>query len=83
MFSIKSLLIILPSVFLPFRLVSSESKCVYIPTRDYELTAQGSYVECRHVRYMHDLLKYMNSNWNRLKIVNEEDSVFTNEGVFL
>lgn len=76
MFPINSLLIITStSVILIFHLVAS--KCVYISTSDDNLS---SYVECRNVRSMQDLAADMKSNWHRLKIVNEVDSVFTNAG---
>ena len=73
---LKSILI--SAVVLTLQTVSSKT-CVYVRFGD-DFTSQNNYVECRNVSSMNDLSSDIRSDWNRLKIINEIDGVFTTAG---
>lgn len=58
----------------------STKKCIYVQIGDgYD----SRYVECRNVSSMNELSSEIESNWNRLKIVNDIGVVLTIAGPFL
>lgn len=68
------------TVLLNLHTVSSK-ECIYVQIGDDFDLPQNNYVECKNVDSMRDLAEDMKSDWRRLKIINDETSVFTNAGL--
>lgn len=58
----------------------SSKECIYVESGDDIYVPKSNYVECKNVDSIQELISDITSDWHRLKIINDVDSILTTAG---